>query len=61
MHPLVTTPFYLNAAVDALLPTHPKFHHRAQHRGSNHAVRALHHWQSGSTITVDLSKTFQTD
>jgi O-glycosyl hydrolase len=47
-------------AVDAVTPARSAFHRHVQPRGSSHATRALQHRQAGSTITVDLSKTYQT-
>jgi O-glycosyl hydrolase len=38
----------------------PKFPRRRHSRGSNRAARAIQHRQSGTTITADLSKTYQT-
>ena len=50
--------FCLTAGTDAIRPVfHPKSHPRGS--GGNHKARALQHRQSGTTITVDLSKTYQ--
>lgn len=48
----------LTAGLNDIRPvTHPKAHPRFT--GGNHKARALQHRQSGSTITVELSKTYQ--
>jgi O-glycosyl hydrolase len=59
VHPLLVTLLCIGAAVDAADPARPAFHRRIQPQGTSHAARALHHRQSGTTITVDLSKTYQ--
>ena len=59
MHPLLVALLCVGTAVDAVAPVYAPFQRRTQPRGSSHAARALHHRQSGSTITVDLSKTYQ--
>jgi len=59
MHPLLVIVLCVGATVDAVAPAQPALHRRAQPRGSSHAARALQHRQSGTTITVDLTKTYQ--
>jgi O-glycosyl hydrolase len=59
MQPLLTALLCVGAAADVVTPGRSASHRRVESRGSSHATRPLQHRQ-GNTITVDLSKTYQT-
>ncbi|KAK3688277.1 glycoside hydrolase family 30 protein [Podospora appendiculata] len=61
VHLLTTLLLGWSVAVDAARPGfHPRRQPGTHPRSSHNAARALQHRQSGTTITVDLSKTYQT-